>query len=539
MHVEIRRYWALVRKWWWLGLACTVLAMLSAFITTLYTTPAYTASATLYVDTARKPSTTDPYGAELFLTQDVETIAKRLVLRPVLEGVIENLGLSLSPGELEKMVAVKVTQRTQLITLDVTDTNPQRAAAIANEIPVVFNKRNRELLAERYESSKSSIAQQMATLAAEMNQVQAQLDTQRSAPVPDTAEITRLENILTQLRNTHASLLQSYESIRMAEASALSNVIMDQPAVPPTAPSSPNKPRTIGLAGAVGLIIAAGVALLIEYLDDTLKTPDDVEMALSVPILGTITRFEPGEQPSDDLVVVEETRSSLTEAFRILRTNIQFVGLDHPTRSLVITSPGATEGKSAVTANLGIALAQAGHSVIVVDADLRRPRQHKLFNLPNEIGLTSALVDGDVSLDEVLQATAFPHLRVLTSGPLPPDPTVVLNSGQMVELEHSLLQRADIVLFDTPPVLMVADSAILAHRADGVLLVLEAGRTRRDMARRAMARLEQADSHLLGAVLNKLSDRSDGYYYYYYYYYYARDGTRERRRRKERRNRHK
>ena len=229
--MELRRYWGLALKWWWLAVACAALAMISAFLATLYITPKYIASATLYIDTGSKKTSTDLYGADLALTQDVETTSKRIILRPVLEGVIENLGLNLLPGQLAGMVAVKTTARTQLITLEVTDVSPQRAAAIANEIPTVFNKRNRELLAERYQTSKSSISAQMALLETDMSQISAQLDALRQGAVQDSAEATRLETTLTQLRSTHAGLLQSFENIRMAESSALSNVVMDQPAV--------------------------------------------------------------------------------------------------------------------------------------------------------------------------------------------------------------------------------------------------------------------------------------------------------------------
>ena len=531
--MEIRQLWALVWKWWWLGIICVVLGAGAALVVSLNTTPQYIASGTIYVDTGASRSSSDLYGTELFLSQNVETLAERLTLRPVLEGVIDNLGLSLTPGQLADMITTRVAQRTQLIVLDVTDVNPVRAAAIANEIPIVFNARNKELLSDRYTSSKSSIAAQMATLESDMDQLQAQLDAQRNTAVPDNAEIARLENMLTQLRNTHAGLLQSYETIRMAESSALSNLIVDEPATPPASPSSPNIPRNVALAGVVGLMIAAGIAYLIEYLDDTLKTPADVETALELPILGAITRQDEDQgQPEEGPFARLESRTATAEAFRILRTNVQFAGLDKPIRSMVITSPHPLEGKSTIAANLAVTMAQAGQSVILVDADLRRPRQHKIFQLPNEVGLTTALVDDPADWDGILQPTQIPGLRVLTSGPLPPDPTVALNSRQMVELEKTLIERADVVLLDTPPALMVADAAIVANRADGVMLVAESGKTRREVAAGAVERLLQADARLLGVVLNKVPQKANGYSYYYYSHYYEGEGEGKRRSRR-------
>ena len=518
------------------GLVCMLLGVGVALIVSLNTTPKYVASATLYVDTGSKQSSGDLYGTELFLSQNVETLAERLVLRPVLQGVIENLGLDISTEDLAELITTRVTQRTQLIVLEVTDVNPARAAAIANEIPTVFNVRNRALLSARYESSKSSIAAQMTTIESEMNQLQAQLDAQRNAAVPDNAELARLENTLTQLRNTHAGLLQSYESIRMAEMGALSNIVVDEPATTPLEPSSPNIPRTVGLAGIVGLMIAVGVSYLIEYLDDTLKSPDEVEEALQVPVLAAIVEHESASEDIENgLIATAETRSAVKEAFRILRTSVQFAGLDQPVRSLVITSASPSEGKSTITANLGAAMAQAGQSVIVVDADLRRPRLHKLLHLSNEKGLTTVLMNDSRNLDEVLQDTNVPNLRVLTAGPLPPDPTVVLNSHQMADLEMLLKERADIVLYDTPPTLMVADTVILGNRVDGVLLVAESGKTRRDLAVGAVERLLQAGGRLLGAVVNRVPQKANGYYYYYSTYYQeGSEGEGQGRRRRKR-----
>jgi polysaccharide biosynthesis transport protein len=537
--VEIRQLWTLVLKWWWLGVVCAVLGAGAALLVSLNTTPQYIASATIYVDTGGKQSgSSDLYGTELFLSQNVETLAERLALRPVLDGVIENLGLPLTAGQLEGMIATRVTQRTQLIVLQVTDVNPARAAAIANEIPIVFNARNKELLSARYITSKASIAAQMTAMASDMDQLQAQLDAQRNAAVPDSAELARVENTLTQLRNTHAGLLQSYETIRMAEASALSNLIVDEPATPPGGPASPNTPRSVALAGVVGLMIAAGVAYLIEYLDDTLKTPTDVETALQLPILGAISSRDDAEEelPIEE-ALSQESRTSIAEGFRILRTNVKFAGLDQPGRSIVVTSPHPQEGKSTVTASLALTMAHAGQSVILVDADLRRPMQHHIFDLPNTTGLTTALADDVAYRDDMLtlQRTKIPNLQVLTTGPLPPDPTVALNSRQMIELEEMLKKRADVVLIDTPPALMVADAAIVANRADGAMLVVESGKTRRESATSAVERLLQADAKLLGVVLNKMPQRANGYSYYYYYsHYYEGEGEgKERRRRRK------
>ncbi|MGC8782597.1 MAG: CpsD/CapB family tyrosine-protein kinase, partial [Anaerolineae bacterium] len=179
-----------------------------------------------------------------------------------------------------------------------------------------------------------------------------------------------------------------------------------------------------------------------------------------------------------------------------------------------------TEGKSLTAANLGVALAQAGRRVVVVDADLHRPRQHRLFGLRNNVGLTSALLEPRPGLEGLLQDGPTPGLRVLTSGPLPPNPAELLGSARMKELLAELAAGADIVLLDSPPATALADATILSTQCDGVLLVLDCGMTRREVARRALEALRRVNARVVGALLNRMPLRGGGSYYYYYYYYY-------------------
>lgn len=208
-----------------------------------------------------------------------------------------------------------------------------------------------------------------------------------------------------------------------------------------------------------------------------------------------------GTAPSGALVTLRDPSSMAAEAYRTLRTNIQFSSLDKPIQTLLATSTAPDEGKSTTLANLAVTIAQAEQRVILVDCDLRRPSVHTLFGLPNEQGLTSAiLAQGDAPLP--LQATSVPGLSVLTSGPLPPRPADLLGSRRMEQIIEQLRNAADIVLFDTPPVVAVTDAAVLATRVDGVLLVLQAGQTRRDRAREARQKLEKVKANIIGVVLN-------------------------------------
>lgn len=214
------------------------------------------------------------------------------------------------------------------------------------------------------------------------------------------------------------------------------------------------------------------------------------------------------------LVVLTNPRSPIAEAYRSLRTNLEFSSLDHPLKTLIVTSAAPGEGKSTVLANLAITMAQADKRVILVDCDLRRPAQHRLFGVPNEVGLTTMIRDDRAMRNPPLRETGVSHLQLLPSGPLPPNPSELLGSRRMGEIIDALLERADIVLFDAPPVIAVTDAQVLASRVDGVLLVLSAGRTKREHAQRAKALLEKVNARLVGTVLNNVKLDMALYRYY-------------------------
>jgi len=215
-----------------------------------------------------------------------------------------------------------------------------------------------------------------------------------------------------------------------------------------------------------------------------------------------------------DLVTITDPRSPISEAFRALRTNLQFASVDRDLHTLLITSPGPDEGKSTTLANLAVTMAQAEKRVIIVDCDLRRPTMHKLFHLPHDVGLVSMMLDDEALQNPPLQETSVPGLWLLASGPLPPRPPDLLGSRRMERGIQTLLERADILLFDAPPVLAVTDASILATKLDGVLLVVSAGRTKREQVQMAKAQLEKVNAHIIGAVLNNVElDRRLGYYY--------------------------
>ncbi len=212
-----------------------------------------------------------------------------------------------------------------------------------------------------------------------------------------------------------------------------------------------------------------------------------------------------------------DSRSPFAEAFRTLRTNISFAGVDNPYRTILVASTLPGEGKSSTTANLGVVIAQAGQRVLIIDCDLRKPVQHNNFNLNNTTGVTNCLVNG-LELGKVIQNTETERLDILTSGPIPPNPAELIGSNKMAALINSARDAYDIVLIDSPPAVTVTDASLLAAMVDGVLLVVKTASTKIELVQETKSILEKANAKIIGVVLNKVDVSSSNYYYHYYYY---------------------
>jgi capsular exopolysaccharide synthesis family protein len=517
--VELRQYVALLRKWAWLLVLCAVLAAVPAYVLTKRQPPQYQATTTLLVSQASSTSIED-YNALVAGARLATTYAQLLTKRPVLEEVARRLNLPLSPSALAGMATVSVVRDTQLLTLRVVDTDPARAKDVANTLPVVFTEQNEAIQLNRYTSSKENLQKQLELVDTDIKSTQASLDTLQASPTPDALEISRLESALVQYRTTYADLLRSYEDIRLAEAKALDTVTVVEPAV--LAPLGRKTMTNTVLAAVVGVMLAVGVAFLIEYLDDTVKSPRDVERSTNLPTFGVVVHFPRTEVEAGPVMAVDP-KSAVAEGYRVLRTNVQFATMSIGKSGVVllVTSAQPLEGKTTSLANLGVSLAQAGKRVLLVDSDLRRPCLHKHFNLSKEAGLTSLLLEHEADIERVIQKTAVDGLRVLTSGHVPANPAEVLSFAETGALLERLRGMADYVLLDSPPVLSVADASVLAQKADGVLMVVEGEHTRTEMFTRAVAALEGVKARVLGAILNNVGVRRSGYYYDYYYYYYS------------------
>lgn len=438
-----------------------------------------------------------------------ETYGKILAARPILEAAITKLGLDMDAGLLARRIKVSPVPGTQLIQLNVVDSNVSQAILLADTIVEVFIEQLQTSEEKPYTDRIASLQAQMDELQLRIGGTQVDIASLMSDKLKLEAEIASLENQLAGYRSDYRTLQQDYSEMQLTVARAADAVVISEPAAVPVK-SAQHRTLYISLAVIVSAMIALGIAFLTEYINDVVRTPDDVSQVVSLSTLGSISLME---EPENGLAAITQPRSPVSEAFRVLATNIRITELDQPLRTILVTSPNAQEGKSLVVANLAVALAQRELRVIAVDADLRLPRLHRLFGLDQGRGLTGSLLDEHAG--EQLKLTFIESLRVLTSGDLPLNPAETLASTRMRKLLDEIAQGADMVLIDCPPIIPVADASILASIVDGVLLVVHADHTRRQEMRDAVESLRKVGARLLGVVLNGVPSRGNEYYKYY------------------------
>ncbi len=341
----------------------------------------------------------------------------------------------------------------------------------------------------------------------------------------DTGEATstdldRLKTTLQLYQQIYISSINSLETLRLSKAQSTPTVMQVETAAKPTTPISPKPVQSALLAAAIGLFVTAGFAFLIEFLDDTLKTPDDIKDVLDIPVIGFIGELKHNPKQDEDslgVYVAKNPRSPVAEAFRSLRTNLEYSSVDNPAKTILVTSSGESEGKSTVAANLAIVEAQSGKKVVIIDADMRHPKVHVQFNKSNRKGL-SDVVTGKLRIEDVLKTyDQVENLSIITCGTIPPNPSELLGSERMSQTLKELEECFDLVIIDTPP-MVVSDAQILSGKVGGVIFVVIPGQTRAITALRPMEELRRIGSHVLGVVANKIPKSRDYYYGGYNYY---------------------
>lgn len=522
---HLRDYLEVVRRRKTVIAMCVVVLLGIAMAVSYLQTPRYSATAKLLL----KPrSSQSLFGSDSQTYVDparsVETEIEVIKTEPVQDLVRTKIG-SAPP------VQVRPVGRTDLVSVRAESTDPTRAALVANTYAGAYIEfRRKQALddlsaaGEEVQTKITDLQRQIENLGSTTANVPPCVDA-RTTPEA-CGQRSAAEATLTQRRTTLISQLglfqQRLDQLQVDSALATGGAQLVTPASTPAEPFQPRPLRNAVLGLVLGVLFGVGLAFLVEHLDDSIKRKDDFERAVpGVGVLGLVPMV--ADWKSKDrtrLVSLTEPTSPPAEAYRMLRTSIQFLGFDRQVRIVQVTSASAREGKTTTLANLAVAFASSGLRTVAVCCDLRRPRLHEFFDLDNSVGFTSVLL-GHVPLGKALQSVpGQERLLLLASGPLPPNPAELLSSSRTADLLGTLAAQADIVLIDSPPVLPVTDSLVLCQRVDSLVLVSSAGTTTRKAAARAAEMLKQVNAPLVGAVLNGVTEE-DGYGRYSSRYYSA------------------
>jgi len=509
--MDINAYIKPLLRWWRLILIVTVLAVISSAVSTMFQTPQYISRTTLIVGkTILNPN---PESGQLFIAQQLAGIYADMAKRePIQQATMQALSIDWLPP-----YQTRVVTNSALIEITVTDTNPQRAQIIANEIANQLILQSPALSGGTETSTRQEfISQQLTSLQDQINETQKSIDDLQTslAGLKSASQIASTENSIAAQTEKLNTLRQSYASLLAnSQQGALNIISVVEPANFPTSSVGTNKILIIILAGMVGFALGCGSAYLLEFLDRTVKTTSDVERIFNLPVIGYISEITDSENKA--MYVNDKPYSILAENFRLLRSNIEFFQISNPLKTILVTSPAQGNGKTTVASNLALSIAQTDQEVVVVDADLRRPAIHTALNLEREPGLSDIIRNKAEVLSVVRQPQGI-RLNVITSGLIPPNVTEVAGSKRISSILSRLKDSFELVIVDAPP-LIISDSYNLASKVDGVILVIVPGETTIDQAKAIKEQLDRAEARVLGVVINKVSERmSHGYGDYQY-----------------------
>jgi succinoglycan biosynthesis transport protein ExoP len=482
------------RKWWIASI--TVLGLAASLALSLTAHKQYSATAQLLVQSSFGASGIGTLQEQPVTQTDVQTELQLVTSAPVQQAVRRQLHST-------PAVAASEVAQTNVIAVAATSRVPSQASRIANLYATSFVQYCQAVASQSLATAEAQLRSQISSLGKQLK--------------PFKGNYTSPE--ASALLNQEAVLKEQLAQMQVSGAVDTSAVVLVTPAQPPTSPSSPRPVQDALLGLGAGLVLGLGAAFLRDSLDDRLTSKETAEHAGGAPVLATTPMVTSWRRQDQSLVVsVTEPTSAAAESYRSLRTSLQFARQGQQLRSIVVTSPGVSEGKTSALANLGVVFAQAGERVVLVSCDLRRPRIGEFFGLSEQAGLTCVLLGQRTLAEAVLPVPGFDRLSLLPAGPVPSNPAEMLNSSHAGEIFAQLRDHFDLVLIDSPPVLPVTDAAILSRYADATLMLAAAGQTRRADLHRAVERLDQVGATILGIVLNKVT-RQHGRYYGYAYAY--------------------
>jgi capsular exopolysaccharide synthesis family protein len=488
------------RKWWVSSI--TVLGLAASLVFSLTAHKQYSATAQLLVQPSVNASALNG-GQEQPVTQtDVET-ELQLVTSASVQQAVQNR-LKSTPA-----VSVSEVGQTNVMAITAVSEVPSQASLIANLYATAFVQYRQAVAGHSLTTAEAQLHSQISSIGQQVSSFRGNTTSAEASA----------------LLNQEAVLKEQLAQMQVSGATDTGDVVLVTPAQTPVSPSSPKPVQDALLGLAAGLALGLGAAFLRHSFDDRLTSKEATEHAGGIPVLALTPLVTPWRQQQPMVVSVTEPSSPAAESYRSLRTSLQFARQEQQLRSLVVTSPGVGEGKTATLANLGVVFAQAGERVVLVSCDLRRPRIGAFFGLDEHKGLSSVLL-GERTLDEaLLPVPDHDRLSLLPAGPVPPNPAELLNSAKAREIFTRLRDNFDLILIDSPPVLPVTDAAILSQYADATLMLAAAGQTRRSDLHRAVEKLDQVGATILGTVLNKVTRQTARYYGYTYTYKEYRAGT--------------
>ena len=503
--MTLRDYWRVLVRRKWIVLAGIVAAVTPAVVLSVLQEPQYRATAEIIIRTSASQSV---FGTGTQANRDPDRIIQNEI--SAIEGDVvyarlkQNLGLTADPPD------VVGTSRadTDVVVLSVESGDPRTAAELANAYVTAYTDVKTEQAVANFEKASNELQTGITELQTDIEELD---DTIASA---SESELAALEAERRSLLDRQSVLRQTLDELQIDAGLTDTGAEMVRPATPPTTPFAPTPLRTAVLAFVVGLLFGLGAAFLVDYLDQSIKHPADLEKLRSdVPLLAVVPVVPtPGNLP----ISLTNPADLSVESYRSLRTSVQFLSIEREVQVVQVTSAMPGEGKTTTATNLAVVLAQTGTSVVLVDADLRRPRVHQVFGLAPGFGLTDLLVGEPIDL--TLQ-TVEGGLEVIVAGTVPPNPSEMLSSRRMADVIGELKKRFDYVVVDSAPTLPVSDAMALSRHVDGVLVVVQAGRVGLPQVRQTLATLEQVNAPLLGLVLNRATESSgtDGYGYGYAY----------------------
>jgi capsular exopolysaccharide synthesis family protein len=514
--IELRTYLRVLRRRRLLIAVVTLVCVGASIVATVLQAEVYRASAELLLQPRTSELLYSPGRAR------ADSVSTEIA---VMQSVSVHEAVEKRVGHPVAYPAIAAKGDTTVVTVSVESGDPDQAADAANTYVETYIALRRE--------------QQINDLLVASEQIQKKVDDIqiRLAGLPPMGEDPTADAERVSLESQRATYTSQLGQLQLAtNLTQTGGAELVSAAQAPGKPIRPTPKRNAVAGLFAGFVLGVGAAFLLEYLDDTIRSKDDLERSAGLTVIGMIPLVGGWrDRTRATLVSISEPASPAAEAYRTLRTSVEFLGIESPIKVMQITSPTASEGKTTTLANLAVALVRSGKRVTIVCADLRRPRLHEFFGLTNAIGFTSVLL-GDVALDKSLQdIPGVPGLRLLASGPVPPNPSELLGSTKAAHLITSLREDNDIVLIDTPPVLPVTDSLVVSRVVDASIVVVTAGKANRRDVHRAVELLQQVDAPIVGALLNGVrSETGYGYGYGYGYGAYTPDSREHRGRRRDR-----